>query len=159
MTDLFQGPVPAAAPGRTFEDANAAHERGDHATALRLWRSLAEHGDARAQFQLGLMSYTGSGGVPQNAAEAARWFRLAADQGHQVAQHNLGTMYDTGTGMPQDYVLAHMWFNVAASRVGPGDFRNRAAGARDGVAARMTPAQIAEAQRLAREWDAAHPRR
>ena len=59
--------------------------------------------------------------------------------------------------MSQDYVQAHMWFNLAASR-SPGEQREQAAKARDGVAERLTPEARSEAQRLAREWDAAHPR-
>ena len=59
--------------------------------------------------------------------------------------------------MPKDYVQAHMWFNIAASRV-TGEARESAVSNRDIVAILMTPSQIAEAQRLTREWDAAHPR-
>ena len=62
-----------------------------------------------------------------------------------------------GEGVPQDDVQAHMWFNLAASRY-TGEDRERAVEARDRVAGLMIPTQIAEAQRLAREWDAAHPR-
>jgi len=54
-------------------------------------------------------------------------------------------------------VQAHMWFNLAALR-STGEERESAVEARNLVADRMTPIQIAEAQRLAREWDAAHPR-
>ena len=66
-------------------------------------------------------------------------------------------MYDTGEGVPQDHVEAHMWFNLAASR-STGEDRESAVSTRDRARARMTAEQIAEAQRLAREWDAAHPR-
>jgi hypothetical protein len=59
--------------------------------------------------------------------------------------------------VPKDYVQAHMWFNIAASRV-TGEARESAVSNRDIVAILMTPSQIAEAQRLTREWDAAHPR-
>ena len=63
-------------------------------------------------------------------------------------------MYFTGRGVLQDYVEAHMWLNLAASRFSPAEIRNRdqAIRDRDYVAAKMTPAQIAEAQKLAREW-------
>ncbi len=61
-------------------------------------------------------------------------------------------MYGDGWGVPQDYVQAHMWYNLAASRLPPGKDRDLAAENRDIIAERMTPAQIAEAQRLAREW-------
>ena len=56
------------------------------------------------------------------------------------------------TGVPQDYVQAHMWLNLAASRHPPGEDRDDAVKNRDWVAKGMTPAQISEAQKLAREW-------
>ena len=95
------------------------------------------------------MYYTGKG-VPQDDQEAVRWYRLAAEQGFAVAQYDLGLMYDTGEGVPQDYVQAHKWINLAASRttLDAGDYRST----RDKVAERMTASQVAEAQRLAREW-------
>ena len=66
-------------------------------------------------------------------------------------------MYDNGRGVPQDDVQAHLWFNLAASRL-TGEQREIAVRGRDSVADRMTPEDRSEAQRLAREWDAAHPR-
>ena len=62
-------------------------------------------------------------------------------------QTSLGSMYGTGDGVVQDYVRAHMWFNIAATS---GDSKY-ASKNRDIVAKRMTPAQIADAQKLARE--------
>ena len=61
-------------------------------------------------------------------------------------------MYANGRGVPQDYALAHMWFNLAASRATTAWLGPAAVKGRDEVAAMMTPAQIAEAQRMAREW-------
>ena len=78
-------------------------------------------------------------------------------KGHACAQYNLGFMYDNGRGVPEDYVQAHMWFNLAASRA-TGEMREDAVEARDRTADEMTPAALSEAQRLAREWDEAHPR-
>jgi hypothetical protein len=72
---------------------------------------------------------------------------MAADQGDAEAQLALGGMYAAGLGVPEDYVSAHMWFNLAAAR-GNED----AAKMRERVAKLMNQAQIAEAQRLAREW-------
>jgi hypothetical protein len=66
-------------------------------------------------------------------------------------------MYATGAGVPQDYVQAHMWFNLAASR-STGEDREVAVTGRDLAAGQLTPDALNEAQRLAREWDAAHPR-
>ena len=90
--------------------------------------------------------------MPQDYSEAVRWTRKAANQGNALGQTNLGVMYGKGRGVPQDYVQAHIWFNLAASRFPPGTDRDKAVKNRDLVAKLMTPAQIAEAQRLAREW-------
>ena len=86
-----------------------------------------------------------------------RWYRLAAAQGLADAQVNLGVMYDNGWGVPQDYVQAHMWYNLSASRR-TGEARDNAVEGRDQVAGRMTPDDLSEAQRLAHEWGHAHPR-
>ncbi len=80
------------------------------------------------------------------------WYRKAAEQGYAKAQYNLGIMYGNGRGVPQDSAEAHMWFNLAASRFPPGENRDLAVRNRDKIAKRMTPAQISEAQKLAREW-------
>ena len=103
---------------------------------------------------LGVKYDTGEG-VPQDDAEAVRWFRLAAEQGYAKAQYNLGVKYGDGKGVPRDYVEAHIWLNLAASRSSGAD-RERSVGLRDRVAQLMTPADLSEAQRLAREWHAAH---
>ncbi len=143
------GPTAPAWAG--FDEGVAAAKRGDYATALREWRPLAEQGNANAQFNLGLI-YSKGRGVPQDYAEAARWYRRAADQGVAQAQFTLGFMYSKGRAVPRDYAQAHMWFNLAASIFRPGDDRERAVKNRDIVAKRMTPAQISEAQKAAREW-------
>ena len=101
---LMSPAVPAVAGPQ--EDADAAYDRGDYATALHLWRPLAEQGDAIAQF-------------------------------------NLGIVYANGQGVPQDYVQAHMRFDLSAAQC---DLD--AAIKRSYVAAKMTPAQIGEAQKM-----------
>ena len=132
-----------------FDEGLAAYERGDYATALRELRPLAEQ-DAAAQFLLGLM-YDEGRGVSQDYAEAAKWYRFAAEQGDADGQNLLGAAYANGKGVPQDYVQSHMWLNLSAAQ-GLETARNE----RDIIAERMTPAQIAEAQRLAREWTEKH---
>ncbi len=135
-----------------FEDAEDAYDSGDYATALRLWQALAEQGNATAQFNLGHLYRKGYDGVPQDHAEAVKWYRLAAEQGTAEAQTALGSMFATGRGVSLDYVRAHMWLSIAASRLPPGEGHDLAVGGRDAVAAEMTPAQLAEAQKLARDW-------
>ncbi len=143
--------VLAAPAWAGFDEGVAAYDRGDYATALREMRVLAEQGDAAAQYNLGVMYFEGQG-VAQDYAEAVKWYRRAAEQGYADAQNNLGLMYGKGQGVAQDYVQAHMWFNLAASRLPPGEERHAAVQGRDVAEKRMTPALVAEAQRLARDW-------
>ena len=140
--------VAAAGP---LEDAQAAYLRGDYASAMRLWRPLADQRNAGAQNNLGTV-YGHGQGVARDYAEAVKWYRKAADQGLVEAQYNLGMMYYNGRSVPEDYALAYMWLNLAASRAVDTEIRDGAIKARDLVAAKMTPDQIAEAQRMAREW-------
>ena len=123
----------------------------DDAAAVRWYRRAAEQGHEAAQFNLGCM-YAEGQGVPQDDVEAAYWYRQAAEQGDAEAQYKLGDLYDDGRGVPQDYIQAHKWFNLAASR-GSSSVRDVAVQSREEVGSKMTPAQIAEAQRLAREWE------
>jgi len=95
---------------------------------------------------LGLL-YAKGQGVPQDYAQAMKGWRQAAAQGHAGAQLNLGVLYDEVQGVPQDYAQAHMWYNLAAAQ---GD--KKASTYRDQLAEKMSPSQIADAQRLAREW-------
>jgi uncharacterized protein len=127
--------------------------RQDYADALKWFHLAADHGDVDAQFNIGGM-YEHGQGVPQDYAEAVKWYRLAAERGYANAQNNLGNLYAQGYGVKQDYVLAHMWFNLAAIHIRASNTEGRDLFTknRDVVAAKMTPAQIAEAQRLADEW-------
>ena len=143
-------PTVTAAQQASLDQAFAAAQQGDYATALSVYRPLADQGLARAQNNLGLM-YDNGQGVPQDYAAAVGWYRKAAEQGIAEAQYNLGVMYDNGQGVPQDYVQAHKWFNLAAASL-TGEDGKKASKNRDIVAAKMTPAQIAEAQRLASAW-------
>ena len=93
-----------------LEDGEAAYHNGDYNAALRLWRPLADHGNAAAQF-------------------------------------NLGVMYNNGRGVPRDYARAYMWFSLAAAS---GD--QTAQEYRDMLEKSMSQAQIAEAQKLTRDW-------
>src|SRR6266487_3629596 len=98
-----------------FKKGMTAYEAGDYATALKMWRPLAEQGNTDAQYGLGLM-YDGGKGVPQDNAEAARWYRKAAEQGLASAQSNLGVLYARGEGVPQDNAQAARWYRRAAEQ-------------------------------------------
>jgi len=114
------------------------------------WIRKAEQGDVDSQFHVGVM-YDNGQGVPQDYQEAIRWYLAAAEQGDAGAQNSLGVRYQRGQGVPQDYIQAHMWYNLAASNL-TGEDREMPVKNRDLIAEKMTAEQIAEAQRLAREW-------
>jgi len=98
-----------------YEEGVAAFARGEYAKALALLQPLAQQGDARAQFHLGVM-YTYGQGVPRDYAEAFQWYRRAAEQGLAIAQSNLGGTYENGYGVPQDYAKAFQWYRRAAEQ-------------------------------------------
>jgi TPR repeat protein len=104
---------------------------GDYATALQLLRPLANEGNFAARKALAIIND----------------YCLDADKGNALAQFSLGFIYEKGLGMPQDYVLAYMWFSLAAAQGTKG-----AAEWRERLAARKSPTQIVEAQKRAREW-------
>ncbi len=98
-----------------FDDGVQAYNNNDYETAFNLFRKAAEQGEARAQYNLGLMCASGDG-VTQDDKEAARWFLKAAEQGVAGAQHNLGMMYKNGEGVTQDDKEAARWVLKAAEQ-------------------------------------------
>ncbi len=136
----------AAPAWADFQAGLDAYERGDYDTAVKELWPLAEQGHPKAQYNLGVMYQLGLG-VPQDDQEAAQWCRLAAEQGHAGAQVVLGAMYHLGQGVPRDDALAHKWVTLAAAHG-----IEVAVKWRDLFEKSMTLDQLAEAQRLAREW-------
>jgi len=132
-----------------LEDATTANARGDHATALKTFQSLAAQGNAEAQNNLGELHAKGQG-VPQDYSQARQWYEKAAAHGHALAQNNLAELYFAGLGVPQDYVRAYMWVSLAAVHM-KGDEQKQAEENRNDVAGRMTPKQLAEAKRLTQQ--------
>jgi TPR repeat protein len=129
-----------------FQAGLDAFQKGDYTTAAKEWRPLAEDGDPGSQFNLALL-YLDGHGVPQSYVEAVNWFRRAAEQDYTPAQHNLGAMYGTGQGVKRDYIQAYKWLNLCAAKGNSGCVTQR-----DLLAKKLKPAQIAEAQRLATEF-------
>jgi TPR repeat protein len=158
------------------------NNRAEYEAAAKTLRTSAEAGDASAQFKLGHLYDEGTGvpqsyrqaqewfekaakqghvdaqvnlgtlylqgeGVPQSAQMALFWFDRAAEQRHPLAFMKLGWMSEQGRGVVQDFIQAHKWYNLAAA-----NGHLKSAEYRDTLAKQMTPAQIAEAQQLAREW-------
>ena len=94
-----------------------------------------------------------------NAADAKELWgprRSSNVPGGMCAQSNLGTMYSNGQGVPQDYLLAHMWFNVAASKLSEADRANAVKGSAQ-AARKLTPVELLRAEQMARDWKPSTP--
>ncbi len=118
----------------------------DHARAVSWFRKAAELGHPQAQVNLAMMHMEGEG-VPANNAEALKWFTQAAEQGDTEGQTALGMMYALGRGVETDLVQANKWIFIAAEQ---GD--KDALSARTQLADKLTPEQLAESIKLAKEW-------
>lgn len=136
------------------------HEKGhgvrkESLEAVWWYRKAAEQGNDQAQNNLGVM-YRNGQGVKQDYEEAMNWFRKAEEQGNPDALFNLGIMYDEGKGVERDYYNAYVWFDLATLQypASEGAKRKKAITRRDRAASngKLTADQIAEAQRMAREW-------
>jgi uncharacterized protein len=126
--------------------------RQNYREAVRWYRLSAMQAYPEAQYKLCEFSEQGQG-LPQDYQEALRWCGLAANQGHGRAMFMLGRLYHTGHGVQRDVVRAHMWYNLA-SAYGYEEgkrWRDRLAAGDDAL--QMTPEQVVEAQKLAREWN------
>lgn len=163
--DLQRGDYPAAAKiyrqfaeqgdVRAQNDLGALYDRGlgvpkDFAEAVKWYRLAAEKDYAPAQGNLAA-SYFNGRGVPQDDEEAMKWGLRAAEQNNALGQLVVGAMYALGRGVPVDRVLAYKYFNLSAAQTNSGVAAD-AIKARDDLASKMTPEQIAEAQKLSREW-------
>ena len=113
----------------------------DKAEAAKWFRKAADQGFAEAQGTLGAFYSLGIG-VAVDKAEAAKWSLKAAEHGDKTGQYLLGLFYESGSGVIEDYVEAYKWFLLA------GVSGHELAGIeRAKLAPKMTPEQIAEAQR------------
>ena len=137
-----------AAARADFADGAEAYDGGDYATAFTEWIGLARDDDATAQVAIAGMFRFGEGRTV-DLAEAARWYRRAADLGEPIAQLNLGEMYLMGVGVPQDVVRAHLWLSLAARQD-----RAWARDKRDALARSMSRDQLDRADKLLHDWDA-----
>lgn len=124
----------------------------DHHFAVQLYQESAENGDSDAQYKLGLLYLTGNGAL-QDFAEAAKWLKLAAEQGYALAQYELGLIYRTGYGLASDQVQSYMWLNLAAAAG-----VKQAVVARDEVMKSLNTKQLAQAQKISRDWLASRPK-
>jgi hypothetical protein len=119
------------------------------------YRKAAEQGSLTGQLRLAAL-YRDGRGVPHDMAQAAEWYRKAAEQGDSGAQATLGVLYSMGQGVPQSYADAYYWFDLAA-RI-EGSNQEKYAAYRQMSGAHITADELADVQRRATKWLAAHPR-
>ena len=108
-------PVSLFASEDKFIEGLSAYFSGNYDKAADIWHPLAQQGHAKAQYRLGKM-YDFAEGIPQDDAEAVKWYRRAAEQGHATAQVLLAIMYYQGCGVLQDYAEAAKWYRRAAEQ-------------------------------------------
>ncbi len=134
--------------------AAGAYERKEFSTSVEIWRRWADRGNAEARTLLGAMYWSGEG-VARDHAMAAKLYLLAAEQGYGRAQNNIGFMYGFGEGVPPpDDVQAYKWLSLAIQSYTARNQERRVQAIKDlaTLKARMTPAQIAEAEREISVW-------
>jgi hypothetical protein len=119
----------------------------DFAAATGWFRKAAEQGQGESQFSMGMRYLLGQS-VAQDDTEAARWFRLAAEQGVGMAASMLAELYAKGRGVPRDLVEAYQWLAVAGDQIEP----NRVTVTLGDLENKLTPEQLAEAQRRVKEF-------
>ncbi len=137
-----------------MKTAAGAYERKDFATAIALWRKFAAEGNAEAETLLGAMYWSGEG-VPRDHEEAARLYLSAAHKGYARAQNDIGFMYGFGEGVPpHDDVQAYKWLKLAIARYTDKNKARREQAIKDlaTLKARMTAAQLADAEAEVRDW-------
>jgi len=115
---LSLSPALAAEPAEPLETAMQAVEAGDYTTAARLYRPLAEAGNAEAQHNLAILYRTGRG-VEKDLQQSRHWFLRAAEQGVADAQYYLGYIYDNGEGVTANPQYAFLWYRKAAEQGHP----------------------------------------
>jgi len=125
----------------------------DYKTAREWYQKAAEQGNADAQGRLGAMYQLGMG-VQVDSNKAVEWWQKAAEQGHIKAQTSLGLIYEAGAGVSRSVEQGYMWLTIVAKN----DFAP-AIREQKRVAAKLTPAQITEAERRAAQWLEEHGRK
>ena len=129
----------------------------DYVEARNWFLKAALQGNADAQVAIGSLYYLGKDDIAQDFVEFYAWFLKAAEQGDARAQFGLGNLYSHGEVVAQDYTMAYVWLNLAASQRDTNLIEtkvaiNMAADARDAVAAKLDAALLAEAQKLSDEY-------
>lgn len=148
------------AMGEQFAQAGASeHYRdvaaSDYKQAADWYRKAAEHNYIPAEMHLAALYRDGGKGFDRDMAQAATWYRRAADQGDLTAQGTLGVLYAFGQGVPQNYVEAYFWLDLAASVSGPN--QEKYAANRQMVGQHLTTDQVSDVEDRVAAWKAAHP--
>jgi TPR repeat protein len=124
--------------------------------AAKWYRKAADTGNVAGELHLAALYRDGGKGLPRDMVQAAAWYRKAAERGDVTAQGTLGVLYSLGQGVPQSYVEAYYWLDLAASVMGPK--QEQYAQNRQMVGAHITTDELDEVEERVAKWLAAHPR-
>ncbi len=151
--DIARNESASKSQSERIQAALDAANHGDYAMAASLWQALADQDHGPSQYNLGQMYYAGKG-VPQNFAEAVKWFSRAAQKGVPGAQLSLGVAYALGRGVQPNLTEAYKWLKLSMEGFATEKDRMEALKAREMIVARMTSEEIAEAEKETRDWTA-----
>ena len=151
-----QGYAPAQLSlGAMYENGRGVTQ--DYRQALSWYRKAAEQGNETAKGKIVDIAprVAELDAIELRKGQRAEFEQVKqrAEQGDALAQYNLGAMFDAGQGVREDYLRAHMWMNLAASKLAGEEARNAATN-RDRTAKNLTPDQVIQAQEMARKCEA-----
>ncbi len=124
--------------------------------AANWYRKAAGQGSIAGEMHLAELYRDGGAGFPRDRSQSAAWYGKAAEQGNVDAQGTLGVLYSIGQGVPQSYVEAYYWLDLAAAVKGPR--QQQYAANRQMVGTHLTVDEVTGIEQRVAKWLAAHPR-
>lgn len=137
-----------------YDEAVLAYSNGRYEEALTEFQRLSAEGDVQSTYFVGFFHHNGFG-VKRDDAEAAKWFRRAADRNHPLAQFYMGKLSEQGKGVEKDPVAAYMWY--ALSVKSSANERDAAYTQKEinRLERKMKPEQVEKAKEMVKSWSPA----
>ncbi len=107
--------APIQSHNNSFIIGFTSYQEANYPAAIAMWQHLAQKGDVRSQYALGVMHELGQG-VKHDYSTAAKWYTQAAEQGYAMARNNLAMLYESAQGVPQDFAIAKKYYLLAAKQ-------------------------------------------
>jgi len=130
----------------SLADAQKEYNSGNHKSAFKIWKNLADDGDIVAMNNLGFLHEKGEG-VKKDLKMSLKYYLMAANSGFPTAQYNVGEIYAEGRGVQKDKIIALKWFTLAGVR-GDKDAQRYY----DKIFDKLTKEQVKEVTKLVKDW-------